>query len=172
MIEGLANAIKSHAANLDQTSGQVKFGTVTSVNPNDATARVLIQPDEVLSGWLPLLSQWVGSGWGMICLPKPGDQVLLVPHAGDIEQGIIIGRAFSAKQRPPMTPPGEFWLVHETGSALKLCNDGTVKIQGDLHVDGEIFDHHGSLDGLRGHYNGHHHLVGATQTTSLPASQD
>ena len=74
MSEKLSNAIKSHAADLDQSLGQIKFGTVTSVNNQSGSARVLIQPGNVLSGWLPVLSQWVGNGWGMICPPTPGDQ--------------------------------------------------------------------------------------------------
>ena len=172
MTERLSNAIKSHAASLDQSSGQIKFGTVTSVNSQNATARVLIQPDGVLSGWLPVLSQWVGNGWGMVCSPTPGDQVLLVPQEGDVEQGIIIGRSFSNKQMPPVAPGGEFWLMHQSGSFLKLCNDGTTRIRGDLHVEGDVYDQHGSLSGLRAHYDSHTHTVPPNETTSAPSPLD
>lgn len=172
MTERLSNAIKSHAASLDQTTGQIKFGTITSVNFGNATARVLIQPDGVLSGWLPIILQWVGNGWGMSCPPNPGDQVLLVPHEGDVEQGIIIGRSFSSKQMPPAAPGGEFWLVHETGSFLKLGNDGTIRLSGDLHVSGDVYDSKGSLSGLRGHYNSHTHFVESSGMTSAPSPLD
>jgi phage baseplate assembly protein gpV len=172
MIDRLSNAIKAHAASLDQSTGQIKFGTVTSVNFQNSTARVLIQPEGVLSGWLPVLSQWVGSGWGMVCPPKPGDQVLLVPQGGDMEQGIIIGRSFSNKQMPPVVPEGEFWLVHKTGSCLKLCNDGTIQIVGDVHVSGDVYDQHGSLSGLRTHYNSHSHTVRSNATTTAPSPLD
>lgn len=172
MIDRLVNAIKSHAASLDQSSGQAKFGTVSSVNSQNATARVLIQPEGVLSGWLPVLSQWVGSGWGMVSTPLPGDQVLLVPQDGDAEQGVIIGRSFSTKQMPPVVPGGEFWLVHQSGSFIKLCNDGTVRINGDLHVLGDVFDRHGSVADLRGHYNSHTHTISSNGTTSVPAPSD
>jgi hypothetical protein len=171
MIERLSNAIKSHAASLDQSSGQIKFGTITSVNSQNATARVLIQPDGVLSGWLPVLSQWVGNGWGMVCPPNPGDQVLVVPQEGDIEQGIIIGRSFSNKQKPPAVPGGEFWLIHQSGSFLKLCNDGTIRISGDLHVQGDVYDQHGPLSNLRTHYNSHRHSA-SNGTTSPPTPLD
>jgi phage gp45-like len=172
MTERLLNAIKSHAAGLDQSTGQIKFGTVTSVNSQNATARVLIQPDGVLSGWLPVLAQWVGSGWGMVCSPNPGDQVLFVPQEGDIEQGVIIGRSFSKKQMPPVAPGGEFWLVHQSGSFLKLCNDGTIRMSGDLHVQGDVYDQHGPLSGLRLHYNSHTHSVPPNETTSAPSPLD
>ena len=172
MSERLANTIKSHAAGLDQSTGQVKFGTVASVNSQTATARVLIQPDGVLSGWLPVLSQWVGSGWGMVCPLSPGDQVVLAPQEGDMEQGIIIGRSFSDKQRPPAVPAGEFWLVHKSGSFLKLCGDGTIQVSGDLHVHGNIYDQYGSLSALRGHYNSHLHPVSSAELTSTPSPLD
>jgi hypothetical protein len=172
MTDRLSNAIKSHAASLDQSTGQIKFGTITSVNPANATARALIQPDGVLSGWLPILSQWVGSGWGMVCPPNVGDQVLLVPQEGDIEQGIIIGRSFSNKQLPPQAPVGEFWLTHQSGSFLKLCNDGTIRVGGDLHVAGDVYDRHGSVSELRAHYNSHTHSAPSGGTTSAPSPLD
>jgi len=172
MLDRLSNAIKNHAATLDQSAGQIKFGTISSVNPGNSTARLLIQPDGVLSGWLPLLSQWVGNGWGMVCLPTPGDQVLFVPQEGDMEQGVIIGRCFSAKQVPPAGAIGEFWLVHATGSSIKLCNDGTIQMAGDLHVQGDIYDRQGPLGALRGHYNAHTHPVAPNQTTGAPSPLD
>jgi phage gp45-like len=172
MIDRLANAIKSHAAGMDQSLGQVKFGTVTSVNFRNSTARVLIQPDGVLSGWLPVLSQWVGSGWGMVSPLAPGDQVILVPQQGDAEQGVIIGRSFSDKQMPPVVPGGEFWLIHKSGSFLKLCNDGTIRISGDLHVLGDVYDSHGSIAGLRAVYNSHVHSMSSNGTTTPPLTLD
>jgi hypothetical protein len=171
MNDFLVNTLKAHASGLDNAAGQVKFGTVTSVDFRTATARVNIQPDGVLSGWLPVLSQWVGNGWGMVCPPNPGDQVLLVPQQGDIEQGIIIGRAFSGSQMPPQCPADEFWLVHKTGSFLKLCNDGTIRMNGDLHVQGDVYDSRGSLSALRTAYNSHTHKLPGSGTTSIPSNQ-
>lgn len=108
----------------------------------------------------------------MACPPNPGDQVLLVPQEGDIEQGIIIGRSFSNNQMPPAAPGGEFWLVHQSGSFLKLCNDGTIRMNGDLHVQGDVYDQHGPLSGLRTHYNAHTHSVQPNETTSTPSPVD
>jgi phage baseplate assembly protein V len=172
MSRVLSNIIKSHASTLDQSVGQVKFATVTSVNTANATARVIIQPEGVLSGWLPILSLWVGNGWGMACPPTPGDQVLLVPQEGDVEQGIIVGRVFSVKQVAPPAPSGEFWLLHQSGSFLKLSNDGTIRVNGDLHVAGDVYDQHGSISALRAHYNSHTHVAGNNEVTSSPNPLD
>src|ERR1700761_1889383 len=105
-MERLLNIIKQHAGAMDQGGSQPRFATVTSVNPSAATAKVSLQPEGVLSGWLPVLSPWIGAGWGMCCPPSPGDQVLVVAQEGDAEHGIIVGRAFSSGQSAPDTPVG------------------------------------------------------------------
>ena len=166
-MEAFFNAIKAQAGAMDRSTGQARFGLVTSVDPRNATARVTLQPEGVLTGWLPVLSPFVGAGWGLVCPPSPGDQVLVLPQEGDAEHGIIVGRAFSDSARAPEAEVGEFWLVHKSGSFLKLMNDGTVQVKGDLHVDGDIADRHGSLAQLRDHYNTHRHGGGA-----LPSPQD
>lgn len=171
-MERLFNIIKQHAGALDQGSAQPRFGTVTSVDPAAATARVTLQPEGVLSGWLPLLSPWIGPGWGMYCPPSLGDQVLVLAQEGDAEHGIIVGRAYSNSQMPPNAPVGELWLVHSSGSFIKLQNDGTIQIQGDLHVAGDVYDKVGALSRLRGHYDAHNHTDAGGGTTSGPSQPD
>jgi phage baseplate assembly protein gpV len=156
-MQRFLNTIKSHAAALDGAHGQPRFALVTSVDPDRYAARVALQPEGVITGWLPIIAPWVGAGWGMSCPPAPGDQVLVVTQEGSAENGVIVGGSFSDSARPPGTPVGEIWLVHSSGTSLKLVSDGTVRIQGDLHVSGNVFDYHGSLDQLRGHYNQHCH---------------
>ncbi len=156
-MDSLLNALKAQGANQDQATGTPRFGLITSVDPGTATARVTLQPEAVLTGWLPLLTPWVGNGWGMICPPSPGDQVLVIPQEGDAEHGLIIAATWSAQTTPPPAPSGEFWLVHRSGSFLKLQNDGTIQIKGDLHVAGDVYDSDGPLSRLRTHYNAHVH---------------
>jgi len=167
-MDAFLNALKAQAGALDQATGQARFGVVTSVDPEKATARVLLQPEAVLSGWLPVLSPWVGAGWGMVCPPSPGEQVLVLAQEGDAEHGLIVGRAFSATTPPPRAEVGELWLVHKSGSFVKLANDGTVRVRGNLHVDGDVHDRHGSLAQLRAHYNAHVHA----SLTAPPNPQD
>jgi phage baseplate assembly protein V len=134
-------------------------------------AKVRIQPDNVLSGWLPILSDWTGAGWGLVCPPDVDDQVLVIPQEGHAQHGIIVGRAFSERKRPPRAAVGEFWLVHKSGSAIKLMNDGKIRMSGDLHVDGDIYDRRGSLQSVRQVYNGHHHRVYNGTMSATPDSE-
>jgi hypothetical protein len=45
-------------------------------------------------------------------------------------------------------------------------------LNGDLHVNGDVYDSHGALSGLRSHYDGHTHIDSRGGTTSLPSGQD
>lgn len=177
-MDRFLNAMKGQAGAMDAATGRPRFGVVTSVDPARGTARVCLQPEGVLTGWLPVLAPAVGAGWGMWCPPSPGDQVLVLPQEGDAEHGVVAGRAWSEAARPPLdasgaaAPAGELWLVHRSGSFLKLCNDGTVQVQGDLHVAGDVFDRHGSLAALRGHFNAHRHPDPQGGTTGAASPQD
>lgn len=183
-MERLLNSFRCQAAGLDVTAGQPRFGTVSSVDAAGATARVQLQPEGVLTGWLPVLSPWTGSGWGMWCPPSPGDQVLVLAQEGSSDHGVVVGHAFSGSQTAPAAASGEFWLVHSSGSALKLTNDGTVHVNGplnvngtvtvvgDLHVSGDVFDSHNSLSDLREKYDAHTHIDSRGGTTTTPNLQD
>lgn len=171
-MERFLNALKLYAHDMDQAQGRPRFATVVSVDTKTATARVMLQPENVLTGWLPVLSAWTGAGWGMICLPSPGDQVFVIGQEGDADNGVIIGSGFSAKRTPPQAPAGELWLVHSKGTSLKLTNDGSIQIVGDLHVSGDVFDSHGPMSRLRSAYDSHTHADSRGGQTTAPNRQD
>lgn len=144
-MDSFLNVMKAQASALDQSAGQPRLGIVSSVDPSGYTARVVLQPEGIVSGWLPVLSSWIGAGWGLACPPSPGDQVLVLPQEGDAEHGIIAGRLWSAALSPPSAPCGEFWLVHKSGSFIKLVNDGSVSgsatawtLTGNVQVTGNV----------------------------------
>ena len=171
-MDSLLNILRGHAAQLDQGWAHPRIAVVSSVDPAAFTVRVMVQPEGVLSGWLPVASPWVGNGWGLVSAPSPGDQVIVVWQDGDAEQGVVVGRLWSNAAPPPNAPSGELWLTHRTGSYLKLHNDGSIESQaprwthhGDLHVSGDVFDGHGALSQLRGVYNEHVHPPSQTPPT-------
>ena len=155
-----------------ESFAQPRIGTVTSSNSQTATARVLLQPEGVLTGWLPVLTQWAGPGWGMACPPSPGDQVLIIPQEGDAQHGLIVGRLYSNSVRPPQVEPGEIAFSHQSGCSIRLLNSGAVFIEGDLHVSGDVHDAHGPLSKLRNDYNIHIHHTTSGHDTSDPLPLD
>jgi phage baseplate assembly protein gpV len=151
------NALKAQSAAQDLAAGRPRFGTVVSVDPKRHAAKVQLQPEGVVTGWLPVLSPWVGAGWGLCVPPMTGQQVFVLPQDGEGEHGVIVGGAWSDGSATPGAPVGEVWLVHQSGSFIKLVANGTVQVNGDLHVNGDVYDRHGSLDRLRGNYDAHTH---------------
>ena len=114
---------------------QPRRAVMVSVDPTTMRGKVAYQPDDLLatsgqralSGWLPILSLSLGSGWGILAAPMPGAQVVVIPIDGFSEAGAILGAQWSAVQMPPSGyTVGEFWLQHETGAFIKLRNDGSV----------------------------------------------
>lgn len=155
---------------------QGRFGLVQSVDGARAAARVLIQPEGVLTGWLPIMMASAGSGWGAMTVPGLGDMAFLVPDAGS-QDYVIVGFGHNDQRRPASVPAaigggaapakaGEVVLTHSTGTVLRLADDGSVyirgavNIEGDLKVSGEIRDLNGTrgtIDDLRAAYDGHTH---------------
>jgi hypothetical protein len=171
-MDDFFDMLKSNSDRGWASLAQPRMGIVTSSNVQTATAKVLLQPEGVLTGWLPVLTPWAGSGWGMVCPPGPGDQVLIIPQEGDAQHGLIVGRLFSNSVRPPQAEPGEIVFVHQSGSSIRLLNSGIIAIEGDLHVAGDVYDSRGSLSKLRNDYNVHIHQAANGQNTSVPTPQD
>jgi uncharacterized protein involved in type VI secretion and phage assembly len=172
-MQRFLNSLKAQAGAQDLAAGRPRFGTVVSVDPKRHAAKVSLQPEGVVTGWLPVLSPWVGAGWGVCVLPMQGQQVLVLSQDGEGDHGVIVGGAWSDASPTPGAPGGEIWVVHQSGSFIKLVANGTVQVNGDLHVNGDVYDRHGSLDRLRGNYDAHTHGGvetggGNTSTTSNP----
>lgn len=198
-IDQLVNRVKGHAGGVAMQMGQNRWATVANVRQVEEgyDLKVIIQPDEIASAWLPTLTTFGGAGWGLVARPSVGMQVLIVPDSGDGHHYIVAGMAYSTQNPAPQptadfnqtngTPveDGEIAVVSKTGAVCRFCADGsvyikapTVKIDGDLIVQGnitanqgyiqalrgfikavasDVYDRHGWLDRLRSVYNGHVH---------------
>ncbi len=57
------------------------------------------------SCWIRVASPWAGNGWGMISLPRVGQEVVVDFLEGDPDQPLITGRVYNAEQLPPYELP-------------------------------------------------------------------
>jgi len=130
----ITNAMRREAARVMGLLALRRVGIVSSYDPITYSAKVLIQPENTESGWLPISTPWSGNSWGMFCPPTPGDIVEVDFQEGGKEAGIIGQRHYGNVLNPLPVPSGEFWLVHKSGSFLKFHNDGSVALNtaGDL----------------------------------------
>jgi hypothetical protein len=146
----LSNALKRDASTMDAMKGQTRFGIVESYDPNTYAVKVMIQPDGVLSGWLPLPAVSVGSNT-VVAGPNIGDQVSLSAVEGAGEQLIVMGRHFDVMNTPPISPAtgtpvqsGEVGMFGADGSYIHLTGGnifaacGTLTLTGSLALTGQI----------------------------------
>jgi phage baseplate assembly protein V len=110
--------------------GKPKGGMVTDYDADTYSAKVMLQPEGIETGWLPIQTSAAGSGWGDYAGPLNGAQAIVSFLEGDREVGWITGFLASDEDLPPSPgpPAGEFWKIHQSGSLLKFTNDGDVLV--------------------------------------------
>jgi len=128
MMKAILNAVRQQIQRAIASLVTSRVGSITSFDPNTWTAKVMLQPDNVLTGWLQISSPWVGNGWGMFPAPNIGDLVDVLYTNGDINSGVIACRSFNQNNQPLPAPSGEFWLVHKSGAFFKLLNTGALAL--------------------------------------------
>jgi len=175
MMRAIANSMSQRASIAANSTASVKLGIVTSYDPANYSAKVQLQPEGTETGWLPISTPFVGSGWGMFCPPSIGDMVEVQFQEGGIEAGFICGRMFNDDDRPVSCPIGEFYLIHKTGSYVKLFNDGRIKFNSTVEIDaGNMASALHTLvhDAFMSLYNGHTHTSATSGSpTSSPLQQ-
>jgi type VI secretion system secreted protein VgrG len=57
------------------------------------------------SCWVRVATPWAGNGWGMLSLPRLGQEVVVDFLEGDPDQPLITGRVYNAEQKPPYVLP-------------------------------------------------------------------
>jgi phage baseplate assembly protein V len=144
MRDAILNAMRLQARRATAHKTISRYGTVTSYDPNKYSAKVLIQPEGIATGFLPVAAPWAGNGWGFFAPPSAGDQVVVVFIDGEITAGHVLQPCFNTSVQPLSVPSGELWIVHKNGQFAKFTNDGKLTF-GDGHGASLEFDGSGNL---------------------------
>jgi uncharacterized protein involved in type VI secretion and phage assembly len=139
MMRAHLNAMRREAATTGQENAGTRLGTISGYDASNYLAKVLLQPDGVETGWLPIAAIGVGNGWGIQVAPNVGDMVEVEFQDGGIDAGLITGRFFNNSARANAVPTGEVWLVHKSGSFIKMLSSGHISSSG-------TWDHAGDLN--------------------------
>ncbi len=126
----MRSAIRYMAEQAAEQWAQPRMGLLTSYDPTSGSVKVQLQPENVETGWLPLMPLWQGNGWGFFAPPPVGSQVVVIFQEGHPDNGVCLGAIPSDDDRPLPVPAGEAWLQHQSGAGLKLTNDGTATYMG------------------------------------------
>lgn len=103
------------------------------------------QRDQNSSCWIRVASDWAGQTWGMIALPRIGQEVIVDFLEGDPDRPLITGRVYNADQIPPWRLPEQIALAGYRSRELKpgtsgrgnhlIFDDSGGKIQTQLKSD-------------------------------------
>lgn len=145
-MEDLLNIIRREAERIvSAMTSQPRIGLVSSYDPDKHSVKVKFQPEDIESGWIPIQTLGIGNGFGVASAPKLQDQVKVSFQEGNGDTGMVVGRIFSKKDRPPKLEEGETAIRHEKlGSTIKLDKDGKISLAQDngpainLDKDGHI----------------------------------
>src|SRR5262249_44512310 len=119
---------KKIAGALDQGTAVPRKGIVQSFDPVNYLAKVELQPEGVLTGWLEI-NVLTSGGMAVLAPPSLGQQVTVIFDNGDHENGIIMGSTFSAEDMPPQ-PANAFGGKGVQGTAAVPVQAGELAIVG------------------------------------------
>ncbi|HVK69895.1 MAG TPA: type VI secretion system tip protein TssI/VgrG [Polyangium sp.] len=91
--------------------------------------------DEKGSCWVRVSQAWAGPGFGMVTLPRVGQEVLVAFLEGDPDLPVVVGRLFGTISPVPYSIP-----ENKTRTTLKSSSkNGGNEITFDDKADGELF---------------------------------
>lgn len=72
---------------------------------DEADAEKAIRKLENASAWVRVSQAWAGKSWGMINIPRIGQEVIVSFMDGDPDRPVITGRVYNAVNKPPYDLP-------------------------------------------------------------------
>lgn len=153
----IKNASKLAVSQMVASMPQPRRGTVQSFDPARMLARVLIEPEGLLSGWIPVLTPMAAAGHGVLAAPEIGAQVVVLPVDGSAQSFVVLGAHFSVPDPPPagyavgdillitngggsvhVTAAGAITVAAPGGAQIALATNGTITVTGNVTVNGAL----------------------------------
>lgn len=84
------------------------------------------------SCWIRVSHPWAGKNWGMVAIPRIGQEVIVDFLEGDPDQPIITGRVYNGEQMPPYALPGN---MTQTGMLSRSSKTGSGANANELRFE-------------------------------------
>ena len=164
----------------------LRFGTVTSINPKTARARVQFAEDGMNSYWLAVLQNRTYKD-KFYSMPAVGEQVACLMDQNS-EDGVILGAIYTTEDTPIIETEkqlsanfedGTFANVDKETQTLTLSfpnihlignitHEGTLSNTDGITSQADISDKTSSMQAMRDIYNPHTHTGNQGSPTSKP----
>src|SRR6516164_3795418 len=109
-----------------------RHGMVTSYDPDKHLAKVMLMPDGLETGWIPIEESHMGQGFGIAVGLTPGDgkstgdQVIVRCEENDFESFKVTKSVHSSKDKPPKVESGEMVFWTKWGQQIRFNKDGSL----------------------------------------------
>lgn len=95
--------------------------------------------DENSSCWMRVSHPWAGKNWGMIAIPRIGQEVIVDFLEGDPDQPVITGRVYNADQMPPYDLPAN---MTQTGIKTRSSKGGSGANANEIRFEDKMGEEH------------------------------
>jgi type VI secretion system secreted protein VgrG len=104
--------------------------------------------DNTSSCWVRVASPWAGNGFGMISLPRLGQEVVVDFLEGDPDQPLVTGRVYNAAQVPPYALPDNASVSTVKSRSVKGATDAFNELRFEDKAGKEYVLFHAQKDRL------------------------
>ena len=164
----------------------LRFGTITSINPLTARARVQFAEDGMNSYWLAVLQTKTFKD-KFYSMPAVGEQVACLMDENS-EEGVILGAIYTAEDTPINQSEKEVAANFEDGTFINvnketqtltitfpninivgnITQDGTLANTNGITSQADVADATSTMQAMRDIYNPHTHVGNMGSPTSTP----
>jgi type VI secretion system secreted protein VgrG len=88
--------------------------------------------DENSSCWVRVASTWAGKSWGLVSIPRIGQEVVVDFLEGDPDRPIITGQVYNAEMVPPFGGPGS---QTQSGIRSRSSKGGSAGNYSEIRMD-------------------------------------
>ena len=167
----------------------LRFGTVISINPKTARAKVQFAEGNMNSFWLPVLQNKTFKD-KFYSMPDVGEQVACLMDENS-EDGVVLGAIYTSEDTPVIETEkqvsanfedGTFANVDKETQTLTLSfpnihlignivHEGSMSNTEGITSDADITDKKSSMQDMRDTYNSHMHTGNLGTNTSTPSKE-
>jgi type VI secretion system secreted protein VgrG len=144
----------------------------------DAHGRIKVQfhwdrqgkKDDKSSCWIRVAQAWAGPGWGLLYLPRIGQEVVVEFLDGDPDRPVVTGAVYNGMNPPPVSLPGDK-TVSTLRSATSPGSDGSNELRFEDAKGSEEVYLHAQKDLTAVVENDESRTVGANETLKVGADR-
>ncbi|QEH33324.1 Phage-related baseplate assembly protein [Aquisphaera giovannonii] len=141
-----------------------KYGRVKVQFPWDRHGK----RDADSSCWIRVATPWAGKQWGMVHIPRVGQEVVVAFEEGDPDRPIIVGSVYNADQMPPYALPAN---MTQSGIKSRSSKGGSGANFNEIRLEdkkgSELLSIHAEKDQSISVENDESHTVGHDRSKTI-----